>query len=217
MIDIYGYLRAWIAANKVQPLIIEDEDPPKSPINKSTKLIERPNIEIPPDTSDIRNKEVSWMNFDDNGFKNALLDAQVQTESNGKTDAVSHKGAMGIAQFMPGTWEDAKKKGWIPKDADRRDPVASLKAQKELMNELYNLPIMVDSETEEERIAKTLAAYNAGYGRLKEVMIKASTKGGNWFDYLPEETKKYVPIIIKRTKQEYFKNEGNYVPKYERE
>jgi membrane-bound lytic murein transglycosylase MltF len=114
------------------------------------------------------------------------------------------------------TWYDAKKIGWIDQAAERTDPVASLKAQKALMNDLYNKPEMKSSLTEEERYAKTLAAYNTGYGNLRKAITKANTKGGNWFDYVSHETQKYVPMIMKKTEEEYFKNNEDYISKYDR-
>jgi len=162
-------------------------------------------------------KQENWLNWKDPGFRNALLDSQIHTESRGNPNAQSTAGAAGLSQFMKVTWEDAKEKGWISPDAERTDPRASLKAQKELMNSLYNKPEMKSSDTEEERYAKTLAAYNAGYGNLQKAITKSNVKGGNWLNYMSNETKKYIPSIMNRTEEEYFKSKENYVPKYKRD
>lgn len=162
-------------------------------------------------------KEMNWMNWEDKGFRNALLDAQIWTESRGNPDAVSTAGAVGLTQFIPMTWKEAKRKGWVSQDAKRTDPKASLKAQKELMFSLYNRPAMKSSATPEDRYAKTLAAYNAGYGGLSKAITKADINGGYWLDYMPNETRNYVPEIMNNTEEEYFKTKENYVSKYNRD
>lgn len=162
-------------------------------------------------------KQMNWLNWEDKGFRNALLDAQVWTESRGNPNAVSPVGAAGLAQFMPITWKGAKRRGWIPKDAQVTDPVASVRAQKEYMTFLYNRPAMKSSDTDEERFAKTLASYNAGYGKVLKAIKRASNEGGYWLDYMRNETKRYVPQIMGNAEREYFKNKEDYVSKYKRD
>ena len=41
-------------------------------------------------------------------------------------------------------------------------------------------------------IAKVLAAYNAGEGTVEKDIARARREGGNWQDYLPDETKGYL-------------------------
>lgn len=167
-------------------------------------------------------KEMNWLNWENKGFRNALLDAQIWTESRGNPNAVGPMTkygvkAVGMAQFMPGTWEGMKKRGWISKDAKRTDPQASVKAQKEYMNWLYDRPDIKSSITPEDRYARTLASYNAGYGNLKKAISKASTQGGYWLDYMSNETRNYVSQIRDKTEEEYFKNKEDYVSKYQRD
>ena len=80
----------------------------------------------------------------------ALLAAQLQQESGFDADARSSAGALGIAQFMPGT---ARLYGL----RDPTDPVAAIDAQAHLMHDLLgrfgSVPL-------------ALAAYNAGPGRV---------------------------------------------------
>jgi len=79
-----------------------------------------------------------------------LLAAQLLAESNFNPTAVSTAGAMGIAQFMPGT---AASYGLT----DPFDPVASISAQARMMSELI---------ARFRSIPLALAAYNAGPGAV---------------------------------------------------
>ena len=154
-------------------------------------------------------------NWKDPGYKNALLDAQVWIESRGNPKAVSPAGARGLTQFMPITWKEAKRQKWVPEDADIFDPEMSLQAQERLMDVLYNRPLMQNAGNEKERIALTLAAYNAGYGRVRGAVRKAEQTGGHWLDNMSRETKNYIPKITHMAEQEYIKD-GVYAPKYNR-
>ncbi len=72
-------------------------------------------------------------------------------ESGGRIDAVSHKGAMGLMQLMPGT---AKMLGVD----DPFDPAQNLEGGIKYLSRL--------SDKYEGDLSKALAAYNAGPGRV---------------------------------------------------
>ena len=218
--DLITYLRTLIESRRV---VAKHDDDIKLVSKDNTNVVKK---DAPTDVtykpndeglSEFFPKEMKWLDWEDKSFRDALLDSQVHTESRGKANAISPAGAVGLAQFMPGTWADAKKKGWVDNDADRTDPEASIKAQKELMTSLYNRPEMKDSISGEERYAKTLAAYNAGYGSLRKALRKADNQGGYWLDYMSNETKGYIPAIMNKTEEEYFKNTENYISKYNRD
>lgn len=80
----------------------------------------------------------------------ALIEALVWQESRWRADAVSPKGARGLAQLMPGT---ARALG-----ADADDPVANIDAGARYLRSLLNL---YDGDLD-----KALAAYNAGPARV---------------------------------------------------
>jgi len=167
-------------------------------------------------------KEMNWLNWKDKGFRDALLDSQIWTESRGNPNAVGPMTrygvrAIGLAQFMPGTWESMKKRGWIDKDAKRTDPKASIKAQKEYMTWLYDRPDIKSSTTPEDKHARALASYNAGYGTLTKAVSKANNEGGDWLKYMPKESQNYVKKTMDKTEEEYFKNKENYISKYNRD
>jgi soluble lytic murein transglycosylase-like protein len=105
------------------------------------------------------------------GIDESLVRAVIRMESGGKTDAVSHKGAMGLMQLMPGT---AKMLGVD----DPFDPVQNLEGGIKYLSQL--------SDKYNGDITKTLAAYNAGPGRV-------DAYGG-----IPPfaETQKYVRSIL---------------------
>jgi soluble lytic murein transglycosylase-like protein len=85
-----------------------------------------------------------------NGLDGRLLAAIVWTESNFRPDAVSHAGAMGLAQLMPGT---ARGLG-----VDPRDPLQNLDGGARY--------IRIQLERFD-RVDLALAAYNAGPGRVQ--------------------------------------------------
>ena len=102
----------------------------------------------------------------------ALLEAVVWQESRWREEAVSHAGARGLAQLMPGTAE------YLGVDPD--DPMQNLEGGARYLREQLD---RFDGDLE-----KALAAYNAGPGRV----IRA--------DGIPNirETRQYVAAIMGR-------------------
>jgi soluble lytic murein transglycosylase-like protein len=87
------------------------------------------------------------------GVSGKLLAAQGKHESGFNPRALSESGAMGIAQFMPGTWPSWGK-------GDPYNPADAIPAQARFMCALYkrwngNMDLM-------------LASYNAGEGRVAQ-------------------------------------------------
>ncbi len=85
------------------------------------------------------------------GLDEALVRAVVRMESGGRIDAVSHKGAMGLMQLMPGTVK------MLGVD-DPFDPAQNLEGGIKYLSRL--------SDKYEGDLSKALAAYNAGPGRV---------------------------------------------------
>lgn len=92
----------------------------------------------------------------------------IWTESRFDRDAISPKGASGIAQFMPAT---AKSRGLV----DRFDPKSALRTSAHYLGEL---------RTKFGNLGRAAAAYNAGEGGARRWL---SGKSG-----LPDETEDYV-------------------------
>ncbi|WP_156125595.1 transglycosylase SLT domain-containing protein [Kocuria sp. ZOR0020] len=92
------------------------------------------------------------------GLPKEIIAAQIQAESGFKTSAASSVGAIGPAQFMPGTWAEWGNGG------DPRDPADSLAAYARYMKHLLDLASgwAVDGGPDAPRLA--VAAYNAGPG-----------------------------------------------------
>lgn len=102
---------------------------------------------------------------------------QIYAESGFNPNAYSPAGAIGIAQFEPGT---AAGLGVNP-----YDPISSLDGAARLMASLNN--------EFAGNYAKALAAYNAGSGA---VINAVNIGGANWLAYLPAETQNYVAKIM---------------------
>lgn len=102
----------------------------------------------------------------------ALIEAVVWQESRWRADAVSPKGARGLAQLMPGTADYLR--------VDASDPFANLEGGARYLREQLD---RFDGDIE-----KALAAYNAGPGRVEAA-------GG-----IPNirETKAYVAAVMGR-------------------
>ncbi len=95
-----------------------------------------------------------------------LLAAQLDAESNFNPRVVSRVGAMGIAQFMPGTWK------YFARDVDGNgrasafDPADAIDAQSRHMCELYTTA--TNSGIPGDPVELALAGYNAGWGAVKK-------------------------------------------------
>lgn len=106
-----------------------------------------------------------------------FMRAQLMAESAGRVDAVSSAGAMGIAQFMPGT---AQRYGIDPKN-----PEQAINGQARYMADLLK---MFDGD-----YTKAAAAYNWGEGNVQKAVKK---HGDNWLANAPAETQGYVRKIF---------------------
>jgi hypothetical protein len=102
---------------------------------------------------------------------------QIDVESGFNPNAVSPAGAVGIAQFLPGTAAGLGINPW--------DPIQALRGAANLMasyNNKYG-----------GNYAMALAAYNGGSGT---VQYAVSNCGGNWMNCLPYETRHYIYLIM---------------------
>ena len=131
-------------------------------------------------------REAVEKSADTAGLPVGIIAAQIQQESGWNPKAVSPVGARGIAQFMPGTWEE-----W-GNGKDPFDPFAGLDAQGRYMKHLAG-QIADLASNEKEKIQFTLAAYNAGAGNVQKY-------GG-----IPpfEETRHYVEVIMGNAQMDY--------------
>jgi len=102
---------------------------------------------------------------------------QINQESGFNPNAISPAGAIGIAQFMPATAAGL--------GVDPHDPNASLRAAALLMSRLL--------ANYQGDYAKALAAYNAGGGAVQSAVSRCGT---NWLSCVPNETQRYVAVIL---------------------
>lgn len=111
-------------------------------------------------------------------------------ESNFKTQARSHRGAVGLWQFMPKTGRAFGLNCSAKNDA-RKDVKASTRAALdylEYLHKRFNKDWML-----------ALAAYNAGEGTVKRAISRNKRQGKGtsfWSLKLPYETTQYVPKIL---------------------
>jgi membrane-bound lytic murein transglycosylase B len=102
--------------------------------------------------------------------------AVIAVESAGNRHAVSHVGAMGLMQVMPGTWADLRDQHDLGDDPfDPRDNILAGTAYLREMLDRYG------------NVAAMLAAYNAGPGRYDDYLETGRT--------LPAETRAYVAAL----------------------
>jgi soluble lytic murein transglycosylase-like protein len=106
-----------------------------------------------------------------------LVKAQLFQESKLDPSAVSPAGAVGISQFMQGTWNDMKKKMAMPTNASPLQPVYAVPALCFYMAKLHDQ--WTAKRTDADRYALALASYNAGIGNL----LSAQKLAGNANEY----------------------------------
>lgn len=102
--------------------------------------------------------------------------------------AVSRVGATGLWQFMPATGRSFKlHQDWYIDE--RMDPEKATEAACLYLKQLYNM--FGDWEL-------ALASYNAGPGNVRRAVRRSGYKDSFWevYDYLPRETRSYVPQFI---------------------
>jgi soluble lytic murein transglycosylase-like protein len=102
---------------------------------------------------------------------------QINNESGFNPNADSPAGAVGIAQFLPGT---AAGLGINP-----LDPIQALRGAAQLM---ANYAHQYGGD-----YAKALAAYNGGSGTVQNAVNNC---GANWLNCLPGETRHYIYVIM---------------------
>lgn len=148
------------------------------------------------------------------GITNEFLLRQAYKESTLNPKAKSKAGATGIAQIKQDALNDYLKANKLKSGSiDLTKPEQAIKVQKWYMNNLYNASfINKPNQTEEVRLAKTLAAYNWGRGNLANYLNEAKKKGKDiyksldWLSELPLETRDYVNKIALK-KNEDWENE----------
>jgi len=115
---------------------------------------------------------------------------QINQESGFNPQAVSPVGAIGIAQFMPGTAAGLSN----PLGSGQLDPWNPQEALTAAA--LY---MAAKLQTYGGDYAKALASYNAGSGGVQNAINKAIQTDGTpdtWRKYLPAETQRYIQIIL---------------------
>ena len=103
---------------------------------------------------------------------------QINQESGFNPKAVSPAGAVGIAQFLPGTAAGLGVNPW--------DPIQALRGAAQLMAS-YARNYGGD-------YAKALAAYNGGSGTVQYAVNACGA--ANWMNCLPYETRHYIYVIM---------------------
>lgn len=101
---------------------------------------------------------------------------------------------MCLGQFMPVTWGEAQRRGWVPMGADPWDSAMSVRAQSGYMT--YLLSFFRGSWP------KAWAGYNCGEGRVRRIERKVLGRGIRdtderrvWLSMCPAETRSYVDKI----------------------
>lgn len=133
------------------------------------------------------------------------LKAQLYQESLLNPNATSPVGAMGLAQFMPDTWEDVRRELHFSKDKNAYMPHYSIIASAYYMRKLrnawsYKRPI-------EQKHFLALASYNAGLGNILKAQVVCKSMGLNymlWEDIkicLPNVTGKHSKETIEYVKR----------------
>ena len=120
------------------------------------------------------------------GIPATWIQAVMQAESGADPRATSPKGAMGLMQIMPATWEDLRRRHHLGDDSyNPHDNILAGAAFLRELHDHYGSPGF-------------LAAYNAGPGRFENHLATG--------EELPEETQRYVATLLPRLGQSLASN-----------
>ena len=138
------------------------------------------------------------------GITSELLRRQAFKESSFNPNAISKSGYKGLGQIGDAVISDYLKRNNLEGEIDPFDPKQNSDVQKWYMDQLYNAAfIKKGNPSDKVRVAKALAAYNAGPGTLLEVLEDQKKKGVDiynsldWLQGMPkEETRGYIKAIL---------------------
>lgn len=149
------------------------------------------------------------------GIDSSLLMRQAYRESTFNPKAVSPKGYKGLTQVGDAVIKDYKTAKRIDGEVNPFNAKTAIDIQRYAMNELYNASfINRPNQSEQVRLAKTLAAYNWGRGNLSNYLERQKQQGVDiynslaWTKALPGETRKYIEDILLK-KNQTFNNDFN--------
>lgn len=119
--------------------------------------------------------------------------------------AVSHAGAVGLWQFMYGTAKMLNIEITSFVD-ERRDPAKSTEAAVIYLKKLFGI-------YNDWNLA--IAAYNCGPGNVDKAIRRAGGKRNYWdiYNFLPRETRGYVPLFVAATYVMNYYDEHNLTPR----
>lgn len=137
------------------------------------------------------------------GITPEILIRQAYRESAFNPKAVSPAGYKGLGQIGDDVIKDYKKANNIAGNVDPFNMKQNSEVQKYSMNELYNSSfINKPGQSEQVRLAKTLAAYNWGRTNVSNLLNDLKEDGVDiynsldWISKLPDEPKKYINDIL---------------------
>ena len=137
------------------------------------------------------------------GITPEILIRQAYRESAFNPKAVSPAGYKGLGQIGDDIIKDYKKANNIAGNVDPFNMKQNSEVQKYSMNELYNSSfINKPGQSEQVRLAKTLAAYNWGRTNVSNLLNDLKEDGVDiynsldWISKLPDEPKKYINDIL---------------------
>ncbi len=139
------------------------------------------------------------------GITPELLIRQAYRESRFNPNAISPAGYKGIGQIGSAVIKDYKKANNITGNIDPFNVKQNTDVQKYSMNELYNSSfINKPGQSEQVRLAKTLASYNWGRGNVIDLLTDLKKDGVDiynsldWVSKLPKEPRNYINDILFR-------------------
>lgn len=134
----------------------------------------------------------------------AMVLGVITQESAFNVNAVSHAGAQGLMQIMPGTVDYINQKG-VVRVSDPFNAEQNSAAGTWYLRHLYD---QLEGVNSSQRWRFALGSYNGGIGRVSTAIKKVQTATGkarsevSWGDiasYLPQETQNYVPSVVSHT------------------
>ena len=137
------------------------------------------------------------------GITPELLFSQAWVESKLDPSTKNKKGFMGLGQIGEGAIIDYKKANKVS-ELDPFNPQDNYNVQNWYMNRIYNSEwVDKPNQLDDVRLAKTLAGYSLGPKKAERWFTKFKNAGKDiynsfdWLDDLPDETSKYIKMILR--------------------
>lgn len=184
--ELANFFEKMIETNKLNFLLDKHFKKNQSFAFVGTKSFLKDIVTILPDYEQVfrregKNNDLDWR----------LLASIAYQESRWRKDAVSYTGVRGLMMLTQNTAKEVGIK-------NRQDPIESITGGAKYFRKLLNK--LSDEIKTDEKIFYAMAAYNLGYGHVKDAMILAQDQ-----DLNPYQWSQISPVLLQLSRSKYYK------------